>query len=203
MSTEAAAPELARLPPRNDSDMSTEAARGGARNRAGWLPRTHASRWGSGLIDKDRLYLLRMGHTHGFGSTEEPLRRTVFGCRERGLPSGPRLDHTTGEGHVPFHKGDYHDALRHKNNQVALLLVECFGGVASGGARLLRYLARRASDKKRGRDGTKYSKFHPRGYLSHHLAAISMAAVYTDAAHIADGVIGLKQRSLAASDPTE
>ena len=52
-------------------------------------------------------------------------------------------------------------------------------------------------------DGTKYSKFHPRGYLSHHLAAISMAAVYTDAAHIADGVIGLKQRSLAASDPTE
>ena len=144
-----------------------------------------------------------MGHSHGFGSTEEPLRRTVFGCRERGLPSGPRLDHTTGEGHVPFHKGDYHDALRHKNNQVALLLVECFGGVASGGARLLRYLARRASDKKRGRDGTKYSKFHPRGYLSHHLAAISMAAVYTDAAHIADGVIGLKQRSLAASDPTE
>jgi len=44
---------------------------------------------------------------------------------------------------------------------------------------------------------------HPRGYLSHHLAAISMAAVYTDAAHIADGVIGLKQRSLAASDPAE
>jgi hypothetical protein len=43
---------------------------------------------------------------------------------------------------------------------------------------------------------------HPR-YLSHHLAAISMAAVYTDAAHIADGVIGLKQRSLAANDPTE
>ena len=83
-------------------------------------------------------------------------------------------------------------------------MVECFGGIASGGARLLRYLARRASDKKRGRDGTtKYSKFHPRGYLSHHLAAISMAAVYTDAVHIADGVVGLKQRSLAANDPTE
>ena len=60
----------------------------------------------------------------------------------------------------------------------------------------------RASDKKRGRDGTKYSKFHPRGYLSHHLAAISMAALYTDAAHTADVVIGLKQRSLTASDPT-
>ena len=48
-----------------------------------------------------------------------------------------------------------------------------------------------------------YTQFHPRGYLSHHLATISMAAVYTDAAHIADGVIGLQQRSLAASGPTE
>ena len=64
--------------------------------------------------------------------------------------------------------------------------------------------ARHPSDGKRDGGGTKYhSKFHARGYLSHHLAAISMAAVYTDAAHIADGVIGLKQRSLAASDPTE
>ena len=140
---------------------------------------------------------LRVGHTHAFGSTEEALRRTVFGCLERGLPSGPGFDHTTGKGHVPFYKGDYHDALRHKNNQVALLLVESFGGIASGGARLLRFLSRRASDKKRGRDGTKYSKFHPHNYLSHHLASISMAAVYTDAVHIADGVDGLKQRSLA------
>ena len=29
-----------------------------------------------------------------------------------------------------------------------------------------------------------------------------MAAVYMDALHIAYGVVGLKQRSLAASDPT-
>ena len=28
-----------------------------------------------------------------------------------------------------------------------------------------------------------------------------MAAVYTAAVHIADGVVGLKQRSLAAGDP--
>ena len=40
----------------------------------------------------------RMGHTHAFGSTEEPLRRTVFGCLERAPLSGPRFDHTTGEG---------------------------------------------------------------------------------------------------------
>ena len=84
-----------------------------------------------------------------------------------------------------------------------MLVPQCTYLLLRRGPPPLRYLARRASDKKRGRDGTKYSKFHPRGYLSHHLAAISMAAVYTDAAHIADGVIGLKQRSLAANDPTE
>ena len=50
--------------------------------------------------------------------------------------------------------------------------------------------------------GTKYSKFHPRGYLSHHLAAISMAAVY--GRRHTDGVIGLQQRSDAGrGDPTE
>ena len=59
--------------------------------------------------------------------------------------------------------------------------------------RLLRFMSRRAKDKKRGRDGTKYSKFHPENYLSHHLSAISMAAVYADACHIDDGVTGLKQ----------
>ena len=68
---------------------------------------------------RDVYYLLtqRMGHTHAFDSyhAEEPLRRTVFGYLERGPPSrGPALrphhNHTTGEGHVPFHKGDYHDA---------------------------------------------------------------------------------------------
>ena len=41
---------------------------------------------------------------------------------------------------------------------IPCVLTNCFGGIASGGARLLRYLARRASDKKRGRDGTKYRK---------------------------------------------
>ena len=142
----------------------------------------------------------RIGHTHGFGSTEEPLRRTVSGCRERGRPSDPAFSHATGRGHVPrFFKGDYYDALHRKNNQVALLLVEALGGVASGGARLLRFLSRRTADKKRGRDGTKYSKFHPSNYLTvtHHLASISLASVYTDAVHIEEGIDGLKQRALA------
>ena len=91
--------------------------------------------------------------------------------------------------------------LRRKNNQVALLLVEVFGGIASGAARVLRFLSRRAKDKKRGRDGTKYSRFHPNNYLSHHLASISLAAVYTDAVHIEAGVNGLKQRALALASP--
>jgi hypothetical protein len=44
----------------------------------------------------------------------------------------------------------------------------------------------------------KYSKkFHPSNYLTHHLASISLAAVYTDAMHIEEGIDGLKQRALA------
>ena len=44
---------------------------------------------------------------------------------------------------------------------------------------------RRASGKERGRDGTAYSDYHASGgFLSHHLARISMAAVYWDAQHI-------------------
>ena len=56
--------------------------------------------------------------------------------------------------------------------------------------------------RKRGRDGTRYSRFHPSNYLSHHLAKIVTAAVYTDAVHIEEGVIGLKQRAhdLALAD---
>ena len=104
------------------------------------------------------------------------------------MPADGPYNHATGQGFVEFHAGDYYDAIRRKNNQVALLLVEVLGGIASGGARLVRFMSRRAKDKKRGRDGTKYSKYHPENYLSHHLAAISMAAVYADASHIDDGV---------------
>ena len=39
----------------------------------------------------------------------------------------------------------------------------------------------------RGRDGTTYSRFHPSNYLSHHLAGIVTAAVFSDAAHISRG----------------
>ena len=72
--------------------------------------------------------------------------------------------------------------------------MEALGGIGRSGARCLRFLARRAKDRKRGRDGTRYSRFHASNFLSHHLARIVTAAVYTDAQHIEEGVNGLKVR---------
>ena len=43
--------------------------------------------------------------------------------------------------------------------------------------------------------GTRYSRFHPANFLSHHLAKIVSAAVYTDAQHVEDGINYLKQRA--------
>ena len=96
---------------------------------------------------------------------------------------------------MPFFKGDYHDARHVKRNQVVPLIVEALGGIGRRGARCLRFLARRAKDRKRGRDGTRYSRFHPANFLSHHLAKIVSAAVYTDAQHVEDGINYLKQRA--------
>ena len=97
---------------------------------------------------------------------------------------------------MPFYKGDYYDARHVKRNQVVPLVVEALGGIGRRGARCLRFLARRAKDRKRGRDGTRYSRFHPANFLSHHLSKIVTAAVYADAEHIVDGIVGLKQRAL-------
>ena len=85
------------------------------------------------------------------------------------------------------------------------LIVEALGGIGRRGARCLRFLAHRASCRKRGRDGTKYSRFHPTNYLSHHLAGIVTAAVFADAAHIVEEIMLLKIRvtAAAAADPTE
>ena len=125
----------------------------------------------------------------------------ILGCKARGRDTGdtPSFDHTTGEGHVPFHKGDYHDAVFNKRNQVVPLIVEALGGIGLRGARCLRFLARRASCRKRGRDGTTYSRFHPSNYLSHHLASIVTAAVFTDALHIVDEVNLLRTRAYGAT----
>ena len=49
------------------------------------------------------------------------------------------------------------------------------------------------------------SRFHASNYLSHHLAKIVTAAVYSDAQHIEEGVYGLKTRAhdLAQADAAE
>ena len=79
------------------------------------------------------------------------------------------------------------------------LIVEALGGIGRRGARCLRFLARRASCRKRGRDdGTTYSRFHPSNYLSHHLAGIVTAAVFSDAAHIVEEIALLKTPAPAA-----
>ena len=125
-----------------------------------------------------------------------------MGTQERGKPADGAFDHKTGTGHVPFFKGDYYDARYKKRNQVVPLIVEALGGIGRRGARCLRFLARRAKDRKRGRDGTRYSRFHSANYLSHHVMRIVSAAVFADAEHICDGIIGLKQRAydLALAD---
>ena len=97
-----------------------------------------------------------------------------------------------GEGKLPA-DGDYLTALAH-GHTVVPLIHEVFGGLASRACATIKFGARRAGDKKRGRDGTKYSRFHRRNYLSHHLAAIVSAVVLTDASNIEDGITALKQR---------
>ena len=124
------------------------------------LVRPGASAWGTDWIGESKVASPLTKAGPGVGCQDVGHTHAVLGCRKRGTP-GEVYDHASGRGFVDFHPGDYYDALRRKNNQVALLLVEVFGGLAGGGARLLRFMSRRAEDKKRGRDGTKYSKFHP------------------------------------------
>ena len=69
-------------------------------------------------------------------------------------------------------------------------------GAAVPGASALPCSPCAVKDRKRGRDGTRYSRFHPSNFLSHHLVKIVTAAVYADARHIEDGIDGLKQRAL-------
>ena len=75
-----------------------------------------------------------MGHLLGLATTAEGLHRVILGCRQRGTPQERPFDHTTGEGHVPFHKGDYYDARHVKRNQVVPLIVEALGGIGRRGA---------------------------------------------------------------------
>jgi len=75
---------------------------------------------------------------------------------------------------------------------VVAVVVESFGGIGTRAQRALKFAARRAGDKKRGRDGTKYSRTRPASFLTHHICQISSAAVITDAYNIEKEIIGIK-----------
>ena len=65
-------------------------------------------------------------------------------------------------------------------------------------------LSRERQEARAGQNRTRYSRFHPSNFLAHHMARIVTAAVLSDAAHIVDGIIGLKQRAFdlaRAGDP--
>ena len=64
---------------------------------------------------------------------------------------------------------------------------------------------RRAKDANTGRDATHYSRFHPKNYLSHHLAAIVCNAFMYDTDHIEHQIVALQaarqQDQAAAAAP--
>ena len=139
-----------------------------------------------------------MGHAFAFGNTEEKLHLKILGCKARGLPTDPPLNHTTGEGRVLAHKGDYTDALVNKNNAVVALIAETFGGLGWQLVRTLKFIARTASDVARGRDSTDYGRARRGpGHLAFHARRIACRAVYGDATHISGGVNRVKHLAAA------
>ena len=85
--------------------------------------------------------------------------------------------HATVQPLAELWKGHYDDAIKKKNNMVIPVVVESFGGIGTRGVRMLKFTSRRAGDRKRGRDGTRYSRVcNSISYLTHHMRQISGAA---------------------------
>ena len=141
-----------------------------------------------------------VGHAFAFGNTEERMHLLILGCKARGRPDEPPLDHYTGKGRVHFKRGDYHDALVNKNNAVVPLVIETFGGLGRHMTRTLKFAARTAGDVARGRDSSDYGRArHSPGHLAHHTRLISSAAVFGDAAHIAANITLAKTDAATAA----
>ena len=144
-----------------------------------------------------------VGHFYTLGNTEEHYHLAVLGVRGRGRAGDPHYDHDTGQGRVARRDGPYHDAIAVKNNQVVPILIETFGGFGTFLVKLLSFLSRRAKDKKRGRDGTKYSRMRPgASFWTHHSRRISSAVVMTNAANIEHECMLLKQSVVGSVAPT-
>ena len=71
------------------------------------------------------------------------------------MPAQGKFDHAAGTGHVPYHAGDYVDALKNRKATVQLLVHETLGGMCPFSARRLRRLARDAATN--GCDTTDYT----------------------------------------------
>ena len=136
-----------------------------------------------------------VGHVFAFGNTLEHQVVKVFGCRARGRPSDPPLDHATGRGCVHARRGQYTDALVNKKNAVVLLLHDVYGGIAPPTLKHLYQLARGT----RVRDGTVYTSWAAPSYLPHYGQRLSSAAVFADAAIIRDGIHALCADSAMAA----
>ena len=134
------------------------------------------------------------GGEYGFGNTEESLKWSVLGAKQRGVPAMGRFDHSNGAGFVPAHHGDYRDAIRNRKATVHLLVHEAtLGGMSPYAARHLRRLGRAAAEG--GTDGTDYSRsFTARSFVPHYAQRISTACVM----HGAEGILkGIRKKSHA------
>ena len=88
------------------------------------------------------------------------------------MPGDGPFDRKTGKGHVEFRKGEYHDALTVKRNEVCLLLHENLGGGFSPpAAHKIRRLGRKA---RSGIDRTPYKTDRKISFVSYHTRSISM-----------------------------
>ena len=105
------------------------------------------------------------------------------------------LDHSTGEGRVHAHRGNYSDGLL-KNNAVAPLIVETFGGIEPRLAKLLKSSSRTAADIQRGRDSTDCCA---PSHLAFHTRRIASKAAFGDAKHIYDNITRIKALAFACA----
>ena len=128
------------------------------------------------------------GGAYAFGNTEERLKWTVLGARERGVPAMGKFNHANGDGHVARHLGDYRDAILNRKAIVHLLVHEAtLGGMSPYAARHLRRLGRAAADGDF--DGTDYSRsYTARSFVPHYAQRISTACVMCGAEGILKGV---------------
>ena len=112
---------------------------------------------------------------------------SVLGTRQRGLPTEPPFNHTTGRGYVkatpkPGLKGaaDYADAIINRKARVHLLAHETSGAFSAYAARRLRRLGRVA--RALGIDGTDYAaSYTAASFVSYYAQRITSACVLNGA----------------------